>query len=45
MGYEVYRFGGAEFVDVDLNAGMVGPKAQQCVAEFFERLLSRHAVL
>lgn len=44
MGYEVYRFGGHEFVDVDLGQRKVGPRAQQCVAEFFDRLLARHGV-
>lgn len=44
-GYEVYRFGGAEFPDVDLDAGTVGPLAQQCATEFFEQLLSKHGVV
>lgn len=44
MGYEVYRFGGYEFVDVNLKQQKVGPNAQRCVAEFFDRLLSRHGV-
>lgn len=44
MGYEVYRFGGHEFLDVDLEQRKVGPHAQQCVAEFFDRLLARHCV-
>ncbi|WP_080430469.1 hypothetical protein [Burkholderia ubonensis] len=44
MGYEVYRFGGHEFLDVDLEQRKVGPRAQQCVAEFFDRLLARHCV-
>ncbi|VWC51146.1 hypothetical protein BLA15816_07975 [Burkholderia lata] len=44
MGYEVYRFGGYEFMDVDLRQRKVGPHAQQCVAEFFDRLLARHGV-
>lgn len=44
MGYEVYRFGGHEFLDVDLEQRKVGPHAQQCVAEFFDRLLARHSV-
>lgn len=45
MGYEVYRFGGHEFLDVDLEQRKVGPRAQQCVAEFFDRLLARHSIL
>lgn len=44
-GYEVYRFGGHEFLDVDYEQRKVGPLAQQCVAEFFDRLLARHGVL
>lgn len=45
MGYEVYRFGGYEFRDVDLTGKpKVGPEAQCRVAEFFDRLLARHGV-
>ncbi|EMH2964406.1 LytR C-terminal domain-containing protein [Burkholderia multivorans] len=44
MGYEVYRFGGHEFLDVDLEQRKVGPRAQQCVAEFFDRLLTKHCM-
>lgn len=44
MGYEVYRFGGYEFRDVDLGARKVGPEAQRRVAEFFDRLLARHGI-
>ena len=44
MGYEVYRFGGHEFLDVDLDQRKVGPRAQQCVMDFFDRLLSKHSV-
>lgn len=43
-GYEVYRFGGFEFPDVDVEQRKVGVRAQQCVAEFFDRLLARHGV-
>lgn len=43
-GYDVYRFGGHDFMDVDLDGRKVGPVAQQCVADFFERLLARHGV-
>lgn len=43
-GYEVYRFGGHDFMDVDLDSHKVGPVAQQCVADFFDRLLARHGV-
>lgn len=44
-GYEVYLFGGHEFLDVDFEQRKVGPLAQQCVAEFFDRLLARHGLL
>lgn len=44
-GYEVYRFGGHEFLDVDFEQRKIGPLAQQCVVEFFDRLLARHGVL
>ncbi|SOZ24686.1 conserved hypothetical protein [Cupriavidus taiwanensis] len=44
MGYEVYRFGGYEFLDVDFERRKVGPKAQQCIVDFFDRLLSKHGV-
>jgi hypothetical protein len=43
-GYEVYRFGGYEFVDVDLPRRQVGPRAQQCVTDFFERLFTKHGI-
>lgn len=45
MGYEVYRFGGYEFRDVDLSGKpQVGPEAQRRVAEFFDRLFARHRI-
>lgn len=44
LGYEVYRFGGFEFLDVDVEQRKVGANAQQRVAEFFDRLLARHSV-
>lgn len=44
MGYEVYRFGGREFLDVNLEKRVVGASAQKCVADFFDRLLTRHSV-
>ncbi|KVA27374.1 hypothetical protein WI44_25130 [Burkholderia cepacia] len=45
MGYEVYRFGGYEFCDVDLSGKpQVGPEAQRRVAEFFDRLFARHGI-
>lgn len=44
MGYEVYRFGGHEFLDVDIESWKVGPLAQQRVADFFDRLLAKHEI-
>ena len=44
-GYEVYRFGGQEFMDVDPVSWTVGPNAQQVAAAFFDRLLKKHGVL
>ncbi|PRG41446.1 hypothetical protein C6T68_05405 [Burkholderia multivorans] len=44
MGYEVYRFGGYELMDVDLGQQKIGPRAQRCVSDFFDRLLARHGV-
>lgn len=44
MGYEVYRFGGYEFPDVDLEQRRIGSRAKQCVSEFFERLYAKHNV-
>lgn len=43
-GYEVYRFGEHDFMDVNLNGRKVGPLAQRCVTDFFDRLLARHGV-
>jgi very-short-patch-repair endonuclease len=44
MGYEVYRFGGHEFLDVDLEQRKLRPRAQRCVGDFFDSLLARHSV-
>lgn len=44
MGYEVYRFGGYEFVDVDMEQRVVGPNSKRSVTEFFDRLLARHGI-
>jgi very-short-patch-repair endonuclease len=44
-GYEVYRFGGQEFMDVDLQLLTIGPQAQQVATAFFDRLLRKHRVL
>ncbi len=44
-GYEVYRFGAAEFIDVDFGRSMIGPKTQAILAAFFDRLLRKHHVI
>ena len=47
QGYEVYRFGAAEFADVqrqDDGRYIVGPVSAQLVVNFFERLFERHMV-
>lgn len=44
QGYEVYRFGAAEFPDTE-RAGqswMVGPASEGLAADFFERLFQKH---
>ena len=45
QGYEVYRFGAAEFADVqrkDEGRYVVGPASTQLIIDFFERLFARH---
>ncbi|NKI70269.1 hypothetical protein GN109_12650 [Collimonas pratensis] len=46
QGYELYRFGGAEFPDADKSNDryVVGPQAKKVVIDFFERLFDRHKV-
>lgn len=44
-GYEVYRFGAAEFADVDFDRSMIGPNAQAILAAFFDKLLRKHQVI
>jgi hypothetical protein len=46
QGYELYRFGGAEFSDAQQNGDryVVGPKAKRVVVAFFERLFDRHKI-
>lgn len=45
QGYEVYRFGAAEFLDVEKVGGRfkVGAKSKELMVDFFEKLLARHA--
>ncbi|WP_061539451.1 hypothetical protein [Collimonas fungivorans] len=46
QGYELYRFGGAEFPDADKSNDryVVGPQSKKVVIDFFERLFDRHKV-
>lgn len=44
QGYELYRFGGAEFSDTSKtnNRFVVGPNSRKVIIEFFELLFDRH---
>lgn len=44
LGYEVYRFGAAEFEDVQMVSGRlsVGGRSRKLVVTFFERLFEKH---
>lgn len=44
QGYEVYRFGGAEFSGVELVDGRatIGATSKQLIVDFFEKLFERH---
>lgn len=44
-GYEVFRFGGTEFADVDLEQRSVGAQSRRIVTEFFDALLARYGVI
>jgi very-short-patch-repair endonuclease len=46
QGYELYRFGGAEFPDADLNNGRytIGLQSKAVVTEFFQCLFNRHKI-
>lgn len=44
-GYEVYRFGGAEFSDVSMDAWTVGERSEVMLKSFFDRLLKKHRIL
>jgi hypothetical protein len=45
LGYEVYRFGGSEFVDTNPKTSSVGPRSEEAALDFFERLLKKYAVI
>lgn len=44
-GYEVYRFGGAEFSDVAMDTWTVGERSEGMLKLFFDRLLKKHRIL
>lgn len=44
-GYEVYRFGGAEFSDVELKNWSVGADAEAMLKRFFDQLLKSKGLL
>ena len=44
-GYEIYRFGGAEFADTDLATGSVGNASRAVAGAFFEAMFARHGLL
>jgi len=45
LGYEVYRFGAAEFSDTTISPVRIGPISQKVVAAFFDRLLTKSGLL
>ena len=46
-GYEVYRFGAADFSDTDVAGTQlrIGDQTRQLIVEFFEKLFRRHGML
>lgn len=44
-GYEVYRFGGGEFSDVNMETWSVVMHSRQFIEDFFDQLLKKHRVL
>lgn len=44
-GYEVYRFGGAEFSDVELESSSIGPETEDMLKRFFDQLLKSKGLL
>jgi hypothetical protein len=43
--YEVYRFGGREFIDTDIKTRTIGPQSEEKVLDFFEKLLKKYEVI
>lgn len=44
-GYEVYRFGGAEFSDVSMDSWTIGERSEAMLKSFFDSLLKKHRIL
>ncbi len=44
-GYEVYRFGGADFSDVSMDTWTVGEGSELMLKGFFDRLLKKYRIL
>jgi hypothetical protein len=45
LGYEVYRFGGSEFMDTNLKTSVIGPRSEAAVLDFFDKLLKKYGVI
>jgi len=45
LGYEVYRFGGSEFMDTDPKTSVIWPRSEVTVLDFFDKLLKKHGVI
>jgi len=45
LGYEVYRFGGKEFIDTVPTKRVIGSKSEETVLSFFEKLLKKYGVI
>jgi len=44
LGYEMYRFGGSEFMDSDPKTSVIGPRSEATISDFFEKILKKHLV-
>lgn len=44
LGYEMYRFGGSEFMDSDPKTSVIGPRSEATISDFFEKLLKKYLV-
>jgi hypothetical protein len=45
MGYKVYRFDGAKFMDVDPSKSATGPVTQVALGHFLTRLFKKHQIV